>query len=272
MKEKSLLRRFSLLLLTCCISLIAVAQKDMNGNVFCDTLQADTLSDIEFPATDCASIHRLKPLEVAIPVAVAGLGAFMVDNGWGEHLRKEAQKGLSAEGRHHTKIDELLQFAPTAAYMGLSFIGVKGRHRFGERFFISCIAAATNVTLTQGLKFICKEERPDGSNDHSFPSGHTARAFQGAEILYQEYKHINPWLAYSGYAIAALTGYLRIYNDKHYINDVVAGAAIGILSSKLAYWLYPKIFTQSRCNRRLRLAALPYYDGSAVGVSMAFGF
>ena len=36
-------------------------------------------------------------------------------------------------------------------------------------------------------------------------------------------------------------GFLRMYNNKHWLSDVVAGAGIGIMSTKIAYWIYPVI-------------------------------
>jgi membrane-associated phospholipid phosphatase len=70
------------------------------------------------------------------------------------------------------------------------------------------------VTVNAG-KRITAETRPDGSNNHSFPSGHTATAFASAEFLRQEYKDISPWYGIAGYVAAIATGYLRIYNNKH---------------------------------------------------------
>src|SRR5690349_22769192 len=55
----------------------------------------------------------------------------------------------------------------------------------------------------------------------------------------------------SGYAVAAATGYLRMYNNKHWFSDVMAGAGIGIASTKIAYWLYPALkntFFKTRLN------------------------
>jgi len=45
-------------------------------------------------------------------------------------------------------------------------------------------------------------------------------------------------LCYGGYAVAAATGILRLYNNKHWFSDVVAGALIGILSARLAYRMF----------------------------------
>ncbi|MNL72165.1 hypothetical protein D3C87_1974290 [compost metagenome] len=32
-----------------------------------------------------------------------------------------------------------------------------------------------------------------------------------------------------------------MYNNKHWLSDVVAGAGFGILSTKVAYYLYPRL-------------------------------
>ena len=99
------------------------------------------------------------------------------------------------------------------------------------------------------LKKTGNVERPDGSSTNSFPSGHTATAFMGAEFLYQEYKDVSIWYGVGGYAIATTTGALRIYNNKHWLTDVAAGAGIGILCTKAAYWLNP-LLNEKKFNRK----------------------
>ena len=77
-----------------------------------------------------------------------------------------------------------------------------------------------------GLKSIIKEERPDGSDKRSFPSGHVASAFSGATFIHKRYgleRAIVPYL------LAGFTGYSRIHADRHYFHDAVAGAAISAL-------------------------------------------
>jgi membrane-associated phospholipid phosphatase len=88
--------------------------------------------------------------------------------------------------------------------------------------------------------------RPDNVGNNSFPSGHTASAFAAAEFLYQEYKDVSPWIGYGGYCVATATGTLRLYNNRHWVSDVVAGAGFGIASTKISYLIYPyikKMFT-----------------------------
>ena len=106
----------------------------------------------------------------------------------------------------------------------------------------------------------------------------------GAEYLRREYWDRNKWVAMSGYAIGVAVGYLRIHNDRHWINDVVGGAAIGYISTTFAYWLYPKIFhKRTRMHRdnllerltpdtRRQSAALtwtaaPFASGGAYGIA-----
>ena len=96
----------------------------------------------------------------------------------------------------------------------------------GQVQFYKSIAASTATTFT--LKYTVKRERPDGSNDRSFPSAHTMFAFQGATFIHQRYGFTYSIAAYLG---AVFVGYSRIEADKHYLGDVLAGAAIGSLSS-----------------------------------------
>ena len=84
-----------------------------------------------------------------------------------------------------------------------------------------------NQAVTQGLKYAVHKDRPDDSDDHSFPSGHTSTTFQAAAFIHKRYGWEYSIPAYIG---AAYTGWTRIDSDKHYVEDVLAGAVIGTLS------------------------------------------
>jgi membrane-associated phospholipid phosphatase len=63
------------------------------------------------------------------------------------------------------------------------------------------------------------------SNNDSFPSGHSAMSFAAATIFAHETKNV--WLGYSAYAMAATVSYSRVYVEKHWASDVIAGAVLG---------------------------------------------
>ena len=90
-------------------------------------------------------------------------------------------------------------------------------------------------------KHSVKEERPDGTDDRAFPSGHSTIAFAGAHALHKEYGHLSPWISVAGYTVATFTAVDRVARNRHHWYDAVAGAAIGILGTEAAYWLCDKI-------------------------------
>lgn len=90
-------------------------------------------------------------------------------------------------------------------------------------------SAATSMGVTYGLKYSIHEERPDGGS-HSFPSGHTSIAFCSAEFLRKRYG----WKAgFPAFVVAGFVGYSRVEAKEHYVHDVLAGAAIGVISSEI---------------------------------------
>ncbi|KAF1857601.1 hypothetical protein Lal_00014611 [Lupinus albus] len=126
-----------------------------------------------------------------------------------------------------------------------------------------------SAAMVLPLKSLTKEERPDGSNHQSFPSGHTAAAFSSAQFMFREYKDTNFWLSISGYPIAVFTGVYRALNNKHWVGDIVAGAGFGILSTEMAYWLYPKINKWIFKNKENSQTIIsPYYQDKAVGFAL----
>jgi membrane-associated phospholipid phosphatase len=114
---------------------------------------------------------------------------------------------------------------PAAAFAATTLIHDDAEGR--RQLFMS---AATNLAATLALKFVISKERPDGSDNESFPSGHTSVAFQGASFI-----HLRYGLRYAipAYAGAAFVGYSREDARKHDWVDVISGAAIGTLSSLL---------------------------------------
>jgi len=192
-------------------------------------------------------------------------------------LTVDGLKSLNKSTRHETrehiaagaKIDNYMQYAPAVAVYSLNLAGVKGKHNFKDRTIIYATSQVVSAALVLPTKHLVHEERPDGSNNLSFPSGHTATAFSSAHFMFREYKDSNFWLSLSGYPIAAMTGIYRVFNDKHWVGDVVAGAGIGILSTEIAYWLFPvtsKWFASKK--DREAISFVPFYQPQNIGLTI----
>ncbi|MBQ2122352.1 MAG: phosphatase PAP2 family protein [Bacteroidaceae bacterium] len=184
---------------------------------------------------------------VALPVAVSGLALSPIDN-W---VASQVQTGMPNFG---TTVDDYLQYAPFAAQGIMALCGVDGSSGglleviTADALSISMMAAAV-----YGLKYTVSRTRPNGEDDVSFPSGHTAKAFLGATLLAHEYGHISPWIPIAGYSVATATGVLRVLNNYHYVSDVLVGAAIGILTAELGYWAKDAIFKRYSLHRTKRM-------------------
>ena len=231
----------------------------------------DSLQNKPLPLCVQLSTHRLNWKEIVIPASLVGISALSIENGWFKKQKMNVQDALSAKGKKKIKVDDYIQYSPMVVGYGLGFTGVQATHSLKERTLILSMSYATMGIVVRSMKLAFNEKRPDSNATNSFPSGHTATAFMGAQYLYEEYKDISPWIGYAGYAVAATTGYLRIYNNRHYINDVVAGACVGILSTKFAYWLYPKLFKKSVCNQGF-VVGMPYFSNESAGLNLVAVF
>lgn len=188
-----------------------------------------------------ATPYKFKPVQLIVPATLIGVGVIGLESDWLKYQNREIREELQENIDHKLTIDDFSQYAPIAAVYGLDLFGVKGKHDAIDQTIILATAYTLMGVSVNSLKTITKVERPDGSSRNSFPSGHTATAFMGAELLRREYWDVSPWIGVAGYAVAAGTGFFRMYNNRHWLTDVLAGAGIGILSVEAAYWLYPTI-------------------------------
>jgi membrane-associated phospholipid phosphatase len=120
--------------------------------------------------------------------------------------------------------DVLYILMPVTAYGSTFYLKDKeGRIQFYKSF-------AASWLTTRGLKYIIEKPRPDNSDNNSFPSGHASTTFQAAAFIRKRYGWKYGIPAYAG---ATFVAYSRVYADKHYVEDVLAGAAIGIVASEI---------------------------------------
>ena len=111
------------------------------------------------------------------------------------------------------------------------------------RFAVNTLASVGVAYVGKSaLKAMIKEERPDHSDNKSFPSGHAAMAFAAARSIDKEFRKESIWIPIAGYAAATAVGIERVANKHHHWYDVVAGAAVGVGSAELTWWLSDKMF------------------------------
>lgn len=137
---------------------------------------------------------------------------------------------------------DVAQFAPVALPWAMKACGAPVRSGWGRMAVSQAFGAAITTGAVYAGKYSVDRMRPDGSDRHSFPSGHAARAFMGATAAAIELEGLSPWYAAGAYTWAAAVAAQRVMADRHYPTDVVAGAGIGILAATAGYYLGDLIF------------------------------
>jgi hypothetical protein len=220
----------------------------------------------------CRQIPKI--IAIAVPAAMITYGAISLgDNGFRnlDYSVRDCLLEKNATGSGHW--DDYLHFSPALAAFGMKIAGIKSSHNAVDMLLLYALSNALNTGIVQGTKHLVSRERPDASNRHSFPSGHTSTVFVAAEFLHQEYKDRSIWISIGGYSMASLVGAARIYNNKHWLSDVVAGAGIGILSTKIVYWTYPYLQEAfGKKGKKTNAFIFPCYSEGNWGVGLSCSF
>lgn len=239
------MRRLLILLLVCCLPFTGWAQ-----------LRSDSLHSVLSPA--CHSSHAFSAKQVILPTTLIAVGT----TGFLDPVKEwdvKVYRSLSTISQsQRLTFDNYIQYVPAVSAVGLGWIGADAQHVTIDRLLLTGTSYTIMSAVVQIIKHSIPSTRPftyemyyergnpwgytvknHPSSFNSFPSGHSATAFLGAELVRLEYGKDNPWLAVGAYTIAAGTGFLRIYNEKHWVTDVIAGAGIGIASARIGWWLLP---------------------------------
>lgn len=151
---------------------------------------------------------------------------------------------------HGDGIDDVLQYTPMAASFLLKAAGVKCRSSWEQRLYKSGASFILCSGTTYLLKHSIHKMRPDGTDNRSFPSGHTAIAFSGATVLHKEFGKTSPWISVAGYTVATITAVDRVRRNRHHWEDVATGAAIGFISAQASYWIVDKITAKCKMKKK----------------------
>jgi hypothetical protein len=216
---------------------------------------------------------RFNYKSLIIPTTLIGYGIVGIENDGLKLFNSQIKEEINENIDEKFTIDDFSQYASFLSVYSLNAIGIKGKNNFKNRTIVLGTAYLIMGTTVTGLKKLTVIERPDGTGKTSFPSGHTATAFMGAEFLFQEYKDVSIWYGISGYLVATGTGFFRMYNDRHWFTDVMTGAGIGILSTKIAYWIHPFLKrTFFKEKEKINGAVIPFYNGKEFGLGLAMSF
>ena len=121
------------------------------------------------------------------------------------------------------------------------------------------MSVGATYLVTTGLKETVKSMRPDGSDNRSFPSGHTSTAFAAATSIWKRRGEVE---GVPATALAAFVGVARVKAGRHRWGDVAAGAALGTVSGLLL----------TRPLKSERMAFVPWIEGNGGGATIDFLF
>jgi membrane-associated phospholipid phosphatase len=203
----------------------------------------------------------------AVPAVLIGYGVSTIQN-HGFYSSYQAHTDMRKNFPFkRTHVDDYLIYAPYVELVALNLFKIKCKNDFINVALLTIKTELLMTAFTFPLKYITKIERPDSSDNKSFPSGHTAQAFAAASIVHKEFKHKSIWYGVGAYTLAASVGAFRMLNNKHWESDVFAGAGFGILSAHLAYLTH-----RNRWGRKCDLSLVPTYNRGATGVAMSMKF
>ncbi len=246
-----------------CASLLCAQERDYL------VLQHDSVPVV--PVKKANHIKAMDIVGVAVPVTMITYGILSLES----HAIQEldySTKGELHEDNYimHNHVDDFMQFSPAILAFGLKLGKVESTHKLSDMIILYALSNALETAAVYTTKTVTTRERPDGSSSNSFPSGHTATAFVAAQFLHEEYKDKSLWVSVSGYTVATLIGASRVYNNRHWVSDVVTGAGIGILSTKIVYWTYPYL-QKSFCkkDKKMQTFIFPSYNDGNLSLNFS---
>ncbi len=214
---------------------------------------------------------QFHPKQLIVPASLVAVGSWGTCNNGFQKVNHSIRNTMKAwRNNQYFHADDYIQYLPVASNLALGVLGVPAKHTFKERLAVTATAYIAMGMFVGCIKIAADVRRPDGSALNSFPSGHTATAFVGAELVRTEYG-----LGYgiAAYSLACGVAFLRLYNERHWLSDVIAGAGFGIVSVRIGYWLLPfnqKLFGWDKKESPLVLTR-PFYDPrqKAIGAALA---
>jgi PAP2 superfamily len=192
--------------------------------------QPDTVPGIGAIAREMPiDLWRYLSLDTAIVLGGGGAAAGIAHI-WDDDLKQEVETSV--------RLNDALQPGNTYGSFPVQVVVGVGMYTVGRLFDSSPLGVAgadimraqfVSQMWVQVLKFSTQRTRPDGSNDLSFPSGHSASSFATAAVLQ---RHFGWKVGIPAFVVAGYVATARVHDNRHYLSDVVFGAAMGIAGER----------------------------------------
>ncbi len=223
--------------------------------------------------TDSLKINPFVKKEVVrrsvLPLSLITAGVVISGSRFEKNIKKKLRDGEGVID-YAIPIDDLMQYFPIAQLYVADFLGVKAKNHWFDQTKYLIISNVITAALTHGAKFAINKERPNGSS-YAFPSGHSSFSFANATVLYEEFHDAAPGFASSGYILTSMVGSLRVINNKHWVSDVLAGAGLGILVTRLVYSWEP-LKNWNPCKKMKDVTFIPSFDTSGGSFTFVYRF
>jgi membrane-associated phospholipid phosphatase len=161
-----------------------------------------------------------------------------------------------------TSMQKNIETAGTAVAIALPLTGVGVALFHRDRTGLAELTVETVLTVgtAYALKNLVREQRPDGSDWHSFPSGTTALAASGSSFLWGRYG----WeYGIPAFAATEFVSYSRVQAKQHHWYDTLASSA---MAAGYGYFITTPF--QKRWDVYTSLSATP----DSAQVSLAYRF
>ncbi len=209
--------------------------------------------------------NKVKAKDFILPSSLCLTGILVKQTNFPIYLRDKVQ---NSSLRTHTSIDDYTRYIPVVEMYISDIFYKKSKNEVFHQTKNYILARLLTSFTTNRIKDWTQVTRPDGT-ERSFPSGHTSYAFTGATALYLEYRDKDKLLAYSGFAFATATGFMRITNNRHWVSDVITGAGVGMISTTLVWYLNP--FGNWMPFKEKRVSIYPFINNpNSFGICMVF--
>ena len=173
--------------------LILLCTFTLGNHLKCQELKIDStkLTEKDSLKAKKHNLYAFSYKKLIIHSVLIGYGIASLEIHGLKQLNLSTRYEISEHQPDKIKLDNYTQYLPAVMVYGLNWAGIKGKHNLKDRTIIYATSQLIAASMVIPLKHITKEERPDGSNLQSFPSGHTTTAFSSAQFLYREYRDTN---------------------------------------------------------------------------------